>query len=702
MTQLISEENIKNERKIQNQINESIKDFKCFYFDAGAGAGKTYSLQKSIEYILENRTDELLSVKQKILCITYTNAAKNEILERIGQNSLVVVSTIHEFLWGFIAHQQPLLINEHKKKIEEELGKIDDTLSEIKFYNECDDQESFKQIVLNQEFLDLFYQYYSESATDFRDAIKNTGKIDEKLLSNVSNFKKVVSALRSEQKLEEALSNSNKRKCKVRYNPTRNRDNLSLFIISHDTLLDYAYSIIINNNIVKRLFFDKYPYVLIDEYQDTDRKVVEIFNSILDYSRERETNFLIGYFGDYMQNIYDKGVGKLDTIVEDFIPIKKVFNRRSSSQIVELIERIRNDGFGQKSIYKNFKDGKIQFYHSSLELESLSSFLSQKEIDKDCAVLLLKNDKIAKEREFENLLNKIREFPRFSGGNYNNVGSEFLSNNLQNMGWFLREVLNFIDFIAKVKNEDSTVRMVTNFIEGSTQITYDVFIQFIKKVNSIKSTKIGGYINELGKISISNNKETNTNFEVESILKNIFSIDSTNNYIEQIKKRAYDYFYFTSSDTFEDDDSNESERDMSIINSFFDLELKEFLCWYEYVQTDKKETGINYYTLHGSKGLEFDNVVIVLENTFANKKDYIQFFFENYGNLNFTEEESLRFNSVRNLLYVACSRARKKLYIIYISEDLQQNERQNISVIFEEIKSLDPDILDIAYDNPES
>lgn len=117
----INEENIQKELDIQKEIDKCIDKFSSFYFDAGAGAGKTYSLEKSIEHILGKRSLDLMDANQKILCITYTNVAKNEILDRIGQNSLVLVSTIHEFLWKFIGHQQPLLTNEHKIKIESEL-----------------------------------------------------------------------------------------------------------------------------------------------------------------------------------------------------------------------------------------------------------------------------------------------------------------------------------------------------------------------------------------------------------------------------------------------------------------------------------------------------------------------------------------------------------------------------------------------------
>ena len=61
---------------------------------------------------------------------------------------------------------------------------------------------------------------------------------------------------------------------KLFYNPVQNRDKLENYVISHDTLLLYCKNIITNQDILKRLFSDRYPYILIDEYQDTDEKVV--------------------------------------------------------------------------------------------------------------------------------------------------------------------------------------------------------------------------------------------------------------------------------------------------------------------------------------------------------------------------------------------------------------------------------------------
>ena len=39
---------------------------------------------------------------RKIVCITYTNIAKDEIIERTEHNELIHVGTIHDFLWECI------------------------------------------------------------------------------------------------------------------------------------------------------------------------------------------------------------------------------------------------------------------------------------------------------------------------------------------------------------------------------------------------------------------------------------------------------------------------------------------------------------------------------------------------------------------------------------------------------------------------
>lgn len=137
----------------------------------------------------------------------------------------------------------------------------------------------------------------------------------------------------------------------------------------------------------------------------------------------------------------------------------------------------------------------------------------------------------------------------------------------------------------------------------------------------------------------------------EDILRKIFSIDDTaENILLNIKNRAYDYFYYSQ-------DSEEYEREVTVIDEFFNLDVSRFIKWYSYIFDDlnNKQSVTTHYTV--PKGLEFDNVVVVLQDNFARKRNYCKYFFENYNTL--TDSDS-QFQEVRNLLYVACSRAKNK------------------------------------------
>ena len=668
MTYTISPENKQLELDIQQKINKCLDNFESFCFDAGAGAGKTYALQKSIEHILKTEGENLKLRNQKILCITYTNAAKDEILSRLGKNSAILVSTIHEFLWEFISIQQESLTIEHKNKIIDELHTIDYKINENSLSSNVVLPE-FQNVVCKDDFIKTFYSYYGTSARDFRDAMKNYDTYFETYLSNISNFKNLVKDINKKSRLSKTLKDiEDKESKKIIYNPVQNRDKLENYVISHDTLLLYCKNIITNKDILKRLFSDRYPYILIDEYQDTDEKVVAIIDSIREYSNSRK-KLVVGFFGDSLQNIYGSGVGILPK-KEEYKSIEKVFNRRSSMQIVELIEKIRNDNFGQQSIYTDFDNGSYNFYISGDDF-NIDTFLQENHLINNTACLLMKNDDISKARGFDEILSVLKKFPRFSGANFENVSKEYIQKNLQHMGWFLREILTFIDFIQKVRDDNSTVREIIQFITSNKlKLTFAVMKQFIGNLRepNLSTLSIDRCIDEITNIQepISGN----------DILKKIFSLDDiAENILLNIKNRAYDYFYYSQ-------DSEESEREMTVIDEFFNLDISQFIKWYNYIFDDSKQESISYYTLHGSKGLEFDNVVVVLQDNFARKNDYCKYYFENYGNPDCLDK---RFSEVRNLLYVACSRAKLNLHVIYICS-LQESILENIESIFDDIK----------------
>ncbi len=84
-------------QKALDEMYECIRARQNFRLEAGAGAGKTYSLDKALRLIINEQGILLLQKSQRVACITYTNVAINEIIERTDGHPAVHASTIHSF-----------------------------------------------------------------------------------------------------------------------------------------------------------------------------------------------------------------------------------------------------------------------------------------------------------------------------------------------------------------------------------------------------------------------------------------------------------------------------------------------------------------------------------------------------------------------------------------------------------------------------
>jgi DNA helicase-2/ATP-dependent DNA helicase PcrA len=96
----------------QAQLEQCIDDNKSFVLEAGAGAGKTFSLVYALKYIIEKNGPRLLRNGKQVACITYTNAATEEIASRIDRSPLVIVSTIHSLCWSLLSQFPSVLKKE--------------------------------------------------------------------------------------------------------------------------------------------------------------------------------------------------------------------------------------------------------------------------------------------------------------------------------------------------------------------------------------------------------------------------------------------------------------------------------------------------------------------------------------------------------------------------------------------------------------
>jgi DNA helicase-2/ATP-dependent DNA helicase PcrA len=90
-------------------VYECLNAGRSFRLEAGAGAGKTYSLIKALQFLIERNRYSFPKKNQQIACITFTNVAKDEIVSRTDKNSLVYCDTNHAFCWSLISNFQKQL-----------------------------------------------------------------------------------------------------------------------------------------------------------------------------------------------------------------------------------------------------------------------------------------------------------------------------------------------------------------------------------------------------------------------------------------------------------------------------------------------------------------------------------------------------------------------------------------------------------------
>ncbi|AOI88858.1 UvrD-helicase domain-containing protein [Burkholderia pseudomultivorans] len=109
----------------QRKIDQALDAGRSFRLEAGAGAGKTYSLVAALKRLIANRGSTLVQAGQKVACITYTEVARNEIAQEIEDHPAILVDTIHGFSWAFLRQFQKALrdlvteMEDRREKIEQ-------------------------------------------------------------------------------------------------------------------------------------------------------------------------------------------------------------------------------------------------------------------------------------------------------------------------------------------------------------------------------------------------------------------------------------------------------------------------------------------------------------------------------------------------------------------------------------------------------
>lgn len=283
---------------------------KPFKVSAGPGAGKTYWIVQHIKNVLKN-SDRLFTTK-KILCITYTNIATETILARLGSSSnQVEISTIHSFFYNHIVKPYVAFIaNEFGLNVKLLDGHEDTILSNYQFLQDWKARTGQQRIrddhTVISAFENLKWKFEGENLIAKTDypikvgayAIKNSSYLEYKKMSWEKG------------------------------------------IMHHDDVLFFTYQIIKKHPFVSKIISSKFPYIYIDEFQDSNPIQVAIIKEFAKQS-------VIGIIGDIAQSIYGfQGADPLQ-FKTFYLAGMEVYNlshnRRSTNDIIDFLNSIRTD-----------------------------------------------------------------------------------------------------------------------------------------------------------------------------------------------------------------------------------------------------------------------------------------------------------------------------------------------------------------------
>lgn len=634
------------------EILVSIDKKRNFLLSGGAGSGKTYSLVSLIRQIIfENPT-------VKVACMTYTNAAVKEIEGRVNHENLNV-STIHDFLWDNVKYFQ--------KELKEAI---------IFLAND----ENTPQVTINEQ-----------------------GPISKEYFDT----------------LEE----------KIQYKEfVRLKDG----IISHGELLLIVNYVFEKYPKLSSIVKDKYKFIFIDEYQDTNKEVIEIF---LKHFKQCKRENIIGFFGDAMQSIYEDGIGNLNDYKgdnqEQVNEILKKQNRRNPKKIIGLANKLRTDRIIQEPsedfhapnmIDGAIKEGNILFIHSlDGDLEKVKTLLREEhnwdfENSKETKELNLTHNLIADKAGFRTLMDiydkdqilkfrdRIKKFIK-----EHNITIDFSQNTFGEVIDILQENKTGRELVA-VSPTTGMKTFIEDHVDLYNYATSLNFIEFSKEYidkdqllddkkqdeedSNRKGSKRDNLIKHLFKIqtniSLYQNKKYNEFLRATDFYFKITSIADKRKLKENI-----DAIVSVGNKTIEEVITDADEKRICIIDDRLkvfknkksylykrikDVQFSEFQNLFEYL-----EGKTPFSTQHKTKGAEFDNVLVILDN--GNWNDYnFNYIFDKeniYQQLvNGKSKTKSKLESFPRILdrtqkifYVCCTRAKENLAVFFHAPNAEVIEK---------------------------
>lgn len=576
---------------------------------AGAGSGKTRVLTHRIAYLIQQGVDPY-----NILAITFTNKAANEMKERVAR-----ITTDCGFLWVSTFHSMCVRI----------LRSHADVIGFTKNFSIYGDQE--KETLIKNILSDF----------NMDEELKNT------CVYHIGNAKNLnLTGAMYQKEFEYIRDINNIVKVYDEYQARLKQSNAFDF----DDLLVQTYELLKNNAEVREKYQERFKYIHIDEFQDTNTVQYDIarilagkYGNIMVVGDEDQC--IYGWRGANIENIFN--------FKNDFSNVK-IFklqqNYRCTKNIIELANKVikNNSQRLDKVLYtENAVGSPIEVFIGYKDTEE-ATFVARriKELVKegynysDIAVLM----------RYNALSRSIEEGLRFANAPYKMLGGMRFYDRAE-----IKNVLAYLRVMVNNSDNASLLRIINFPKRGIGKTTVDQLLAFASARGVSIVEYLRNYYEELPKTLQKKLQDFRT------LLINLIEFQGQGTLLEVVKKvievTQIEEVYSDKKDVENENRLKNIDDLLSSIDSYAKTYPQDSLS--EYLQSvtllsdadeqDEDTDSVVLATIHAVKGLEFKAVFIVgLEE-------------ENFPIIRGDNEDEIE--EERRLFYVAVTRAKERLFL---------------------------------------
>lgn len=575
---------------------------KSFFLFAGAGSGKTHSLVLLLKKIRDGIGKDLLLQGKNVAVITFTNAATDEIINRLDYSPVFHISTIHSFVWDA-----------------------------IKFY-QTDIKRLYCQYI--QEDIQVLYEKQEKAKS----------KATKTYLSNAEKIEHLKEKLGKAKTIEKFV-----------YNP--NGSNPEYNALKHAEVIKISAQMIMDSMMLQRIIAQRYPILLIDESQDTKKELIDAFFKIQENFSEA---FTLGLLGDQKQRIYTDGKENMVNIIppEWEQPVKKM-NYRCAKRIIKLANTIGQDLdiHAEQTPREDAGDGLIRLFvvqqHEGINKDEVEQtvmkIMSDHTADEkwfgkdaDVKILTLEHMMAARRMGFDQFFGPLSKVTKYQ--------MTFLQGTVSEVEFFTKEVLPMADSMKEDGRYALEVLKAYSPLlsRQNTEKPYELYLRCRDEARNVANI-------------------VNSNHTIREVVKSI--CDSQLLTVPEVVRQA--------SMLVVADITDEMEEDLQAWVMVMDLPINMVRGYDDYVNQRTR-----FDTHQGVKGLEFDRVMVIIDDSEA--KGFLFSYDKLFGVKELTETdirhieagEESSVDRTQRLFYVTCTRAKESLAIVMYTNDSEKVESQ--------------------------